>query len=79
MSLLRDRALSIQVVKKTAPPEKDATKTATLPNVDSEKIVQIATDTLGKAAVLVAGLYAGKVLLDTSSQVALIAARAKFR
>lgn len=77
--MFKNRALNIQVVKKTPSQENDATKTATLPTVSPDEIAKIFADTAGTAAVLVATLYAGKKLLDTSSEIALIAARARFR
>jgi len=76
--MFKNRALSIKVVKDN-PPKEDAPHSATLLAMTPEQISQIAKDHASNAAVLLAALYTGKVVLDTARDVVLITARAKIR
>jgi hypothetical protein len=74
------RAFHVQVVnplptQDALPPPPPANKTP----LDLVKLTALTKNLSRHAAVTVGGVYVGKKLIDTTSQIALIAAKAKFK
>lgn len=74
--MLGRHAVSVQLVK-TPKPGKDATTEQTESEVDWEKIGKIAQETTKEVSKVVIVAYAAKKLIDTASQIAIIAAKSK--
>lgn len=70
-----NRTLSVQLAKPSKP-GKDGTTEPT-PDVDWDKIGKIAQETSKEVGKVVVVAYAAKKLIDTVSQIAIIAAKSK--
>ena len=74
--MFRNRAVSVQLVK-TPKSGKDGAAEPTSTEVDWDKIGKIAQETTKEVGKVVVVAYAARKLIDTASQIAIIAAKAK--
>jgi hypothetical protein len=76
IAMFGNRAVSVQLVKQPKA-GKDATTETVTADVDWDKIGKIAQETSQTVAKVAVLAYAAKKLIDTASQIAIVAARAK--
>lgn len=68
--MFKNRSLQVQMVK--TPKQKDSTDTHECAHMSLEQINVFAKDQVRNLAVVSAGLYAAKKVLDTTCQIAII-------